>query len=166
SRAEARITARPAVPRGAGAAGARLGAARRDAAEVVKEIKAIAEFNEVPLKSAVRTDISAEDAILRQARQGRHDLIVLGVSRRPGRALSFGELPTALLESADRSLMFIAPSAAPQARGAGANKPAAQSAAKASECLLPRAGHASLRDALPTRRLRRLTPPPAPRRRR
>src|SRR5262245_44028706 len=131
--AAAPITALSVVPRSVGAERDRLGAARRDAAEVVKEIKAIAEFNEVPLKSAVRTDISAEDAILRQARQGRHDLIVLGVSRRPGRTLSFGELPTALGESADRPLMFIAPSAAPQARGAGANKPAAQSAAKASE---------------------------------
>jgi hypothetical protein len=33
------------------------------------------------------------------------------VSRRPGRALSFGELATALLESSDRSLLFVAPQA-------------------------------------------------------
>jgi K+:H+ antiporter len=96
----------------------RLGAARRDAAEVVKEIKAIAEFHETPIKSALRTDISAEDAILRQARQGRHNLIVLGVSRRPGDTLSFGELATALLESSDRSLMFIAPPVAAATAGA------------------------------------------------
>jgi Kef-type K+ transport system membrane component KefB len=109
----------------------RVGAARRDAAEVVKEVKAIAEFNEVPLKSAIRTDISAEDAILRQARRGRHNLIVLGVSRRPGKALSFGELATALLESSDRSLMFIAPPTAPRARAAAPNQAAAKSATKA-----------------------------------
>ena len=87
----------------------RLATARRDAAEAIKEIKAIADFHDLEMKSAVRTDISAEDAILRQARRGRHDLIVLGVSRRPGKALSFGELATALLESSDRSLMFVAP---------------------------------------------------------
>lgn len=86
----------------------RLATARRDAAEAVKEIKAIAEFNEVAVKTAVRTDISAEDAILRQARRVRSDFIVLGVSRRPGKTLSFGELATALLESSDRSLMFVA----------------------------------------------------------
>jgi Kef-type K+ transport system membrane component KefB/nucleotide-binding universal stress UspA family protein len=103
----------------------RLVAARRDAAEVVKEIKAIAEFNEVTMKSAIRTDISAEDAILRRARQGRHNLIVLGVSRRPGDTLSFGELATALLESSDRSLVFVAPSATTRARDAGGSARAA-----------------------------------------
>ena len=55
---------------------------------------------------------------IRQARRGKHDLIVLGVSRRPGKVLSFGELATALLESSDRSLMFVAPLAAATARRA------------------------------------------------
>jgi nucleotide-binding universal stress UspA family protein len=102
----------------------RLGTARRDAAEVVKEIKAIAEFHEVAMNSAIRSDLSAEDAILRQARRGRNNLIVLGVSRRPGKRLSFGELATALLESSDRSLLFVA--AVPQApsRRAAAPPPA------------------------------------------
>ena len=63
----------------------------------------------VPALAPNGTDISAEDAILRQARRSRSDLIVLGVSRRPGKTLSFGELATALLESSDRSLMFVAP---------------------------------------------------------
>jgi Kef-type K+ transport system membrane component KefB/nucleotide-binding universal stress UspA family protein len=129
--AEAPITVLSVLAPGARNERDRLGAARRDAAEVVKEIKAIADFNEVPIKSAIRTDISAEDAILRQARRGRHDLIVLGVSRRPGKALSFGELATALLESSERSLMFIAPPAAARARGAATNKSAAKSDAKA-----------------------------------
>ena len=70
------------------------------------------------MKTAVRTDISAEDAILRQARRVRSDLVVLGVSRRPGKTLSFGELATALLESSDRSLMFVAAVATTARRGA------------------------------------------------
>ena len=52
-----------------------------------------------PVRTAVRTDIAAEDAILRQARVGKHNLIVFGVSRRPGQALSFGPVAAALLES-------------------------------------------------------------------
>ena len=36
---------------------------------------------------------------------------VIGVSRRPGERLSFGELAAALLESSDRSLFFLAPQA-------------------------------------------------------
>ena len=63
-------------------------------------------------------DISPEDAILREARLGDHDLIVLGVSRRPGERLSFGELAAALLESSDRSLLFLAPAGARPAGGA------------------------------------------------
>src|SRR5262249_56319199 len=54
----------------------RLSGARRDAAETVKEIKAIADFNEVEMKSSIRTDVSALEAILRQARGGRPHLAV------------------------------------------------------------------------------------------
>jgi len=111
------------LPPSAGIERERLATARRDAAEAVKEIKALADAYELPIKSAIRTDISAADAILRQPRRGRHDLIVLGVSRRPGKTLSFGELATALLESSDRSLMFVAPlpatTAHRSAQGAG-----------------------------------------------
>src|SRR5262245_59200059 len=109
----------------------RLSTARRDAAETVKEIKAIADFNEVEMKSAIRTDISAVDAILRQARRGRHNLAVLGVSRRPGKTLSFGDLATALLESSDRSVMFVAPLPTASARRAAAESRAATEATKA-----------------------------------
>jgi Kef-type K+ transport system membrane component KefB len=107
----------------------RLGTARRDAAEVVKEVKAIAEFHEVAMNSVIRTDLSAEDAILRQARRGRHNLVLLGVSRRPGKRLSFGELATALLESSDRSLLFVAPVPQAASRRAAPSSPPANGAA-------------------------------------
>src|SRR5262249_22907827 len=90
--AVAPLTVISVLPPGARNERDRLSGARRDAAETVKEIKAIAEFNEVEVKSSIRTDISALEAILRQARRGRHNLVVLGVSRRPGEALSFGDL--------------------------------------------------------------------------
>lgn len=113
------------LPPGASSERDRLATARRDAAEAIKEIKAIADFYRTPMKSALRTDISAEDAILRQARRGKHNLIVLGVSRRSGKALSFGELATALLESSDRSLMFVAPAASSPRRAANDGRRAA-----------------------------------------
>src|SRR5262249_27000291 len=89
----------------------RFGVRIREASEVAKEIKGLAAAIEQPVKIARRTDISPEDAILREARLGNHDLILLGVSRRPGERLSFGELAAALLESSDRSLFFLAPQA-------------------------------------------------------
>jgi Kef-type K+ transport system membrane component KefB/nucleotide-binding universal stress UspA family protein len=86
----------------------RYSAHARDAGETAKEITAIAEAMDQPLRIAKRTNISPENAILREARLGAHDLIVLGVSRRPGDQLSFGGLAAALLDSSDRSLLFLA----------------------------------------------------------
>jgi Kef-type K+ transport system membrane component KefB/nucleotide-binding universal stress UspA family protein len=130
--AKSPVTVLSVVSAGASNERDRLVTARRDAAEAIKEIKAIADFHAVPMKSALRTDISAEDAILRQARRGKHDLIVLGVSRRPGKALSFGDVATALLESSDRSLMFVAPLPAVSARRAANANRATRSETKAS----------------------------------
>jgi hypothetical protein len=55
----------------------------------------------------------------------------LGVSRRPGKALSFGDVATALLESSDRSLMFVAPLPAVSARRAANANRATRSETKA-----------------------------------
>jgi Kef-type K+ transport system membrane component KefB/nucleotide-binding universal stress UspA family protein len=93
----------------------RLSARIRDASEAAKEIQGLADAIDLPVRIARRMDISPEDAILREARLGGHDLILLGVSRRPGERLSFGDLAAALLESSDRSLFFLAPKAS--ARG-------------------------------------------------
>jgi Kef-type K+ transport system membrane component KefB/nucleotide-binding universal stress UspA family protein len=85
----------------------RYSARLRDAGETGKEINLIAAAMEQPVRVTRRTGISPEDAILREARSGAHNLIVLGVSRRPGERLSFGELAAALLASSDRSLLFL-----------------------------------------------------------
>jgi nucleotide-binding universal stress UspA family protein len=114
--ADAVITALAIVSAGARTARVRLGAAHRDAGEIVKEIKMLARFAEFPVRTAVRTDIAAEDAILRQARVGKHNLIVVGVSRRPGQTLSFGPVAAALLESSERSLIFVASQAPPSGK--------------------------------------------------
>jgi nucleotide-binding universal stress UspA family protein len=103
------ITALTVLPPSAGATRERLSNNRTlDAAEMAKEINRIADAMEQPVQIARRADLSAEDAILREARRGRHDVILLGVSRRPGERLSFGDVASALLEAADRSLVFMA----------------------------------------------------------
>jgi nucleotide-binding universal stress UspA family protein len=102
------VTAITVIPPGAGTTRQRYSGARDDdAAEVGKEITAVAEAMDQPVSVTRRTDISPEDAILREARRGNHDLILLGVSRRPGDRLSLGELARAMLESSDRSLLFL-----------------------------------------------------------
>jgi nucleotide-binding universal stress UspA family protein len=68
----------------------------------------MAEQFSVPLRTTVRVNLATADAILRQARLGKHNLIVMGVARRPGETLSFGDAAKALLEASDRSLLFLA----------------------------------------------------------
>jgi nucleotide-binding universal stress UspA family protein len=53
-------------------------------------------------------NLVADDAILKEARRGKYDLIVLGVTRRPGETLSFGNTAAAVLQSSDMSILFVA----------------------------------------------------------
>jgi nucleotide-binding universal stress UspA family protein len=73
----------------------------------LKELVPIAEHYGVEMKTSIRVDVAPADAILRQARLGRHTLIVMGVRRRAGETLSFGEVADFVLESADRSILFV-----------------------------------------------------------
>jgi nucleotide-binding universal stress UspA family protein len=47
------------------------------------------------------------EAIVREAKRG-YDLIVLGVSRRPGDTLFFGDTAASVLERSDTSNLFVA----------------------------------------------------------
>lgn len=81
-----------------------------DSGEAVRaELAAMADHYGVKLDTLVRTSPSAETAILHAARQGRYDLIVLGVGRRAGAGLAFGHVSEALLAMSERSLLFFAP---------------------------------------------------------
>jgi nucleotide-binding universal stress UspA family protein len=82
---------------------------RRETEAVAKEIKKVAGHYEARVTTAVRFDVSAVDAILQMIERGKHDLVAIGVSRRPGDVLSFGEVAHSLLRSAKCSLIFIAP---------------------------------------------------------
>ena len=85
-----------------------LGARRREQEAVLKDIVKIAEQYAVHVRTAVRAHASPEKAILEQARRGKQNLIVMGVSRRPGAPLAFGEVAAAVLEKTERSVLFVA----------------------------------------------------------
>jgi Kef-type K+ transport system membrane component KefB/nucleotide-binding universal stress UspA family protein len=85
----------------------RFGMPRGNNEAILRDIVGLADQYGVPIRTAVRVNLAAEDAILRQARLGGHNLIVMGVSRRPGETLSFGGVATAVLEASDRSLLFV-----------------------------------------------------------
>jgi len=62
----------------------------------------------VRVRTAVTAHSSPGRAIIDHANRGKHNLIVMGVSRRPGATLSFGEVAAAVLQNTERSVLFVA----------------------------------------------------------
>ena len=87
----------------------RRGAAmRRNEEAVLKDIAELADRYDARLRTALRIDVAAEDAILKEADRGGYDLIVLGVTRRPGETLFFGNTAAAVLDRCDTAILFVA----------------------------------------------------------
>jgi Kef-type K+ transport system membrane component KefB/nucleotide-binding universal stress UspA family protein len=80
---------------------------RRNELAVLRDIAALAERYDVALRSTTPTDMAPDQAILREAARG-YDLLVLGVSRRPGDVLFFGNTAAAILERSPTSNLFVA----------------------------------------------------------
>jgi K+:H+ antiporter len=80
--------------------------ARREERAVIKNIADMAAHYDVKTKPAVHSDMAPDKAILLEAKQ--HDLIVIGVSRRPGDRLFFGETAAAVLDRGETSVVFVA----------------------------------------------------------
>ncbi|TMJ00461.1 MAG: potassium transporter [Alphaproteobacteria bacterium] len=86
-------------------------AVRREIQAVAEEVKRIGKYLGTRIKTSVRTDDDAGGAILRVSERDQCDLVAMGVSRRPGDRLSFGDVADTLLRDAKCSLLFIAPQA-------------------------------------------------------
>jgi nucleotide-binding universal stress UspA family protein len=80
---------------------------RQMADAVLNDIVALGESYDVETLAAVRAEKGADEAILKEAVKRRHNLIVMGVERRPGEDLFLGETATAVLEKSGRSIMFV-----------------------------------------------------------
>lgn len=87
----------------------RRGAAlRRNEEAVLKDIAELADRYDARIRTALRLDVAPEDAILKAVERGGYDLIVLGVSRRPGETLFFGNTAAAVLERCETAILFVA----------------------------------------------------------
>jgi Kef-type K+ transport system membrane component KefB/nucleotide-binding universal stress UspA family protein len=75
---------------------------------ILKDISKLAETYDTGLRTAVRAEMAADDAILKEITRRKHNLVVMGVGRRPGEKLFFGETAAALLEKSECSLLFVA----------------------------------------------------------
>jgi Kef-type K+ transport system membrane component KefB/nucleotide-binding universal stress UspA family protein len=86
----------------------RRGAAmRRNEEAVLKDIAELADRYDARVRTALRIDVAPEEAIVKEAERG-YDLIVLGVTRRPGETLFFGNTAAAVLEGCDTAILFVA----------------------------------------------------------
>jgi Kef-type K+ transport system membrane component KefB/nucleotide-binding universal stress UspA family protein len=82
--------------------------ARRHEEAIVKEIVELADRYDVATKTAVRADVAPDHAILSESKKGGYDLIVMGVGRRPGKKLFFGDTAAAVFERSPMSIVFVA----------------------------------------------------------
>jgi K+:H+ antiporter len=95
--------------RAAGKEGVRRGLrTRRHEEAILKDIVAIADGYNMSIRTAVLADNAADEAILNEAARRKNNLIVMGVGRRPGEKLFFGDTASSLLEDAECSLLFLA----------------------------------------------------------
>ena len=79
----------------------------------------------------MRRSGTPQETILRQLKVGDYNLLVMGVSPRPGDQLFFGQVPAEVLDRAECSILFVAgepPVAMPEAGEASAKEPEAVAA--------------------------------------
>src|SRR5262249_39251417 len=92
-----------------GARGRRRGGARarRQEQAILKDVVELADRYGQVVKTAVRSDVPPDEAILKEVARNHHNLIVMGVSQRPGDTLFFGETAAGILENSSVSIVFI-----------------------------------------------------------
>jgi nucleotide-binding universal stress UspA family protein len=81
---------------------------RRHEEAILKDIVAIADGYNMSIRTAVVAERATDEAILAEMDRRNHNLVVMGVGRRPGERLFFGDTAATLLEKSDRSLLFVA----------------------------------------------------------
>jgi nucleotide-binding universal stress UspA family protein len=81
---------------------------RRHEEAILKDIVAIADGYNMSIRTAVLADNAADEAILNEVKRRKNNLIVMGVGRRPGEKLFFGDTASSLLADAECSLLFVA----------------------------------------------------------
>jgi Kef-type K+ transport system membrane component KefB/nucleotide-binding universal stress UspA family protein len=81
--------------------------ARRQEQAILKDIVDLADQYDDEIKTAVRADVAPDEAILAEVKRGGHNLIIMGVSRRPGDMLFFGDTAAAVFEKAPTSVLMV-----------------------------------------------------------
>ncbi len=81
--------------------------ARRQEQAILKDIVELAQQYDKEIETAMRTDIAPDDAIIAEAKRDGCNLVVMGVGRRPGDTLFFGDTAAAVFEKSPASILFV-----------------------------------------------------------
>jgi nucleotide-binding universal stress UspA family protein len=89
--------------------GTRLGAGWEDSVEnaILREIVDLGKQHGVTVRPVLRRHVKPGREILRQMNRGAYDLIVLGVSNRPGERLFFGDVADAVVAEFNLSIVLV-----------------------------------------------------------
>src|SRR5712671_1957834 len=87
----------------------RHGGTRERAREqaILKEIVQLAEQYDQQVATRVRADQSSDEAVLTEAKRDGHNLIIMGVGRRPGDSLFFGDTAAGIFEKSPISVVLV-----------------------------------------------------------
>jgi Kef-type K+ transport system membrane component KefB/nucleotide-binding universal stress UspA family protein len=81
--------------------------AENSADAAVREIVVLGEHYNIEVRGVIRSDRSPEKVILKEIESGRHSLLVMGVSPRPGRQLFLGDVAAEVLPRAKCSILLV-----------------------------------------------------------
>ena len=77
------------------------------AREILRDIVEMASRYSLKIKTHTVRRANTANAILTEAKKGKHDLIIMGVSRRPGEKLFFGDVTAVILAKRPSSLLLL-----------------------------------------------------------
>jgi nucleotide-binding universal stress UspA family protein len=81
---------------------------RRQEKAILDEVKRLADLYDRKVETAIRADVAPDVAVVAAAKRNGHNLIIMGVNRRPGDQLFFGETAAGVFRDAPISLLFLA----------------------------------------------------------
>ncbi len=81
---------------------------RRYEHAILKDIAEIADQYDQDVGTAVRADTAPADAIVAELERRRHNIVIMGVGRRPGDRLFFGETAAGVFEKSAATVVFVA----------------------------------------------------------
>jgi Kef-type K+ transport system membrane component KefB/nucleotide-binding universal stress UspA family protein len=84
-----------------------ISATRRYEEEILKEVVALGERYDTRVTTHILAKQAPAAGILRAAQESHCDLIVMGVHRRPGEQLYFGDVAAEVLEDSKASILFV-----------------------------------------------------------